>query len=322
METLKTLKKFYDSTYKYLNFKKISASNLSFIIGDIETVCITSIENNIKFNFEKYVRRLVKSTFIKEHTEKLEQIKKDHFLQKNKKQEESLALQTQGSPVETQKNGPIIVPKEDVTKKIISSKIKKNLELTDEKNVDLKIKKKVSFKTKDVDSKTKKVSKSTNKNIDSKTKKETKKKSSSLKEKIANETKNFRSKMNILCKDLLENTSECDGQYKKWLSDNRTKIMPVFTKLSFLNDIKIKPQKYLKHMIYINKELERLGVKQFQFLPLKKATTQYIPLSNAALIDLFIDDKKLLHNMADNKYKIWSKVFNLKHKIFGFKKKD
>jgi hypothetical protein len=57
-------KLFYDSIYKNLNYSnKIDGKNLSQILGYMSIDMITNIENNIKLNFIKYVKRFVNSSF-------------------------------------------------------------------------------------------------------------------------------------------------------------------------------------------------------------------------------------------------------------------
>lgn len=58
--------KFYNNTYKKLGYKdKIDANNLSQILGYISTDMVTSIENNIKNNYQKYLNRYIRSSFKK-----------------------------------------------------------------------------------------------------------------------------------------------------------------------------------------------------------------------------------------------------------------
>ena len=58
LKLLNEFDKFYTSTYKHLGYNnKINGSNLSHILGNLETDIITNIENNIKLNFFKYVNQ-------------------------------------------------------------------------------------------------------------------------------------------------------------------------------------------------------------------------------------------------------------------------
>jgi len=71
-------------------------------------------------------------------------------------------------------------------------------------------------------------------------------------------------------KDLIENTSNCDSKYHTWLNEYRSLIIPPFEdNKGFYYDVKAHCQKYLKHMIWINLQLEDLGIKLYQPLPLR-----------------------------------------------------
>ena len=68
---------FYDSKYKKLNYEtKIDGNNLSGILKYMATDMLTNIENNIKMNFIKYVKRFVNSSFKIKNNELLEKCEK------------------------------------------------------------------------------------------------------------------------------------------------------------------------------------------------------------------------------------------------------
>jgi len=101
--------------------------------------------------------------------------------------------------------------------------------------------------------------------------------------KYEKEMKNKTFKANLLKdikaiqKDIIENTSNCDSKYHSWLNEYRSLIIPTFEdNKGFYYDIKAHCQKYLKHMIWINLQLEDLGVKLFQPIPLR---TDLVPKS-------------------------------------------
>ena len=68
-ELLNEFAKFYKDEYSKMEYKKISALNLSQILGYMAIDMLTNIENNIKLNFISYVKRFVNSSFKKEHNE-------------------------------------------------------------------------------------------------------------------------------------------------------------------------------------------------------------------------------------------------------------
>jgi hypothetical protein len=57
--------------------------------------------------------------------------------------------------------------------------------------------------------------------------------------------------LNVVKKDIIENTLLCDPKYHAWISENRYKIVPETFDTSYYYDIKIEPYKYLKCMIYM-----------------------------------------------------------------------
>jgi len=64
------LKSFYESAYYQLGYtNKINAVNLSMILSYMEVDIVTNIENNIKMNFDKYVRQFVNESFKAQHYE-------------------------------------------------------------------------------------------------------------------------------------------------------------------------------------------------------------------------------------------------------------
>lgn len=69
--------------------------------------------------------------------------------------------------------------------------------------------------------------------------------------------------------------------------------------------------------------LEKVGVKSFQFFPLRTdADIKYMPLDTASIISLFVDGNTATYNSNINiyKHKIWSTFFNLDHPIFKQRK--
>jgi hypothetical protein len=75
------------------------------------------------------------------------------------------------------------------------------------------------------------------------------------KEELDGKRKEFRKvlykELNVVKKDIIENTLLCDPKYHAWISENRYKIVPETFDTSYYYDIKIEPYKYLKCMIYM-----------------------------------------------------------------------
>ena len=108
----------------------------------------------------------------------------------------------------------------------------------------------------------------------------------------------------------------CDEKYHNWLNDNRYKIVPENYDTSYFYDIKVNPQKYLKHMIFMNLQLEEMNTKMFQFFPLQThLIPRHIQIDTKSLVELLIDaDKKqYFDNIETNKEKLWNAFFKLHH---------
>jgi hypothetical protein len=108
----------------------------------------------------------------------------------------------------------------------------------------------------------------------------------------------------------------CDEKYHTWLNTNRYKIVPENYDTSYFYDIKVNPQKYLKHMIFMNLQLEEMNTKMFQFFPLQThLIPRHIQIDTKSLVELLIDtDKKqYFDNIETNKEKLWNTFFKLHH---------
>ena len=108
----------------------------------------------------------------------------------------------------------------------------------------------------------------------------------------------------------------CDEKYHNWLNENRYKIVPENYDTSYFYDIKVNPQKYLKHMIFMNLQLEEMNTKMFQFFPLQThLIPRHIQIDTKSVVELLIDtDKKqYFDNIETNKEKLWNTFFKLHH---------
>ena len=98
--------------------------------------------------------------------------------------------------------------------------------------------------------------------------------------------------LNILKKDLYENTSNSIDIFREWLLDNRNKIVPFYNSNNdnIYKILKNTPQICFKNMIYMNIELNKLNKKQFQFFPLQSNTIlRNIQIDTSSLLELFED---------------------------------
>ena len=109
--------------------------------------------------------------------------------------------------------------------------------------------------------------------------------------------KNFKKQLykeiNLVKNDIINNTLTCDKKYHSWLNENRYKIVPEIFENNYYYDIKVKPYKYLKPMIFMCLELEKIERKSFQFFPIQtNAIPRHIQVDTKALVELFVETDK------------------------------
>lgn len=118
--------------------------------------------------------------------------------------------------------------------------------------------------------------------------------------------------------DILNGTLKSDEKYHNWLKEYRYKIVPEQYDKSYHYDMKCNPQKYIKHMIFMNCELELIGCKMYQFFPLQSSITpNHIQIDTKAVIELLVDKDKKRYNDNVLLYKeiLWDKYFTINPKI-------
>jgi hypothetical protein len=105
--------------------------------------------------------------------------------------------------------------------------------------------------------------------------------------------KQFYKEINLVKNDILNNTLTCEDKYHPWLREFRHKIVPPEYEESYYYDIKVTPYKYLKYMIFMCLELEKIERKSFQFFPIQSnAIPRHIQVDTKALVELFVDAEK------------------------------
>ena len=114
------------------------------------------------------------------------------------------------------------------------------------------------------------------------------------------ESKEFRKQLykeiNLVKNDIINNTLTCDENYHSWIQENRYKIVPQEYEESYYFDIKVSPYKYLKHMIFMCLELEKIERKSFQFFPIQtNAIPIHIQVDTKALVELFVDTENEIY---------------------------
>ena len=121
--------------------------------------------------------------------------------------------------------------------------------------------------------------------------------------------------------DILNGTLTSNKKYHNWITKYRFNIVPMTFNKSYHYDIKCHPQKYLKHMIFMNIELEKINGKMYQFFPLQTSIIpNCIQVDTTAIIDLMIDkDKnKYFNNVVLYKDILWGTYFKITPKIKNY----
>jgi hypothetical protein len=119
--------------------------------------------------------------------------------------------------------------------------------------------------------------------------------------------------------DLLNNTLDSNIKYHEWINKHKNNIFPKEFNTSYEFDIQNNPQNYIKGMIYMCLEIEKIGTKSFQFFPLRNnIILKFIPIDSKSLIELFIEEDKntYLTDIENKKQELWNKYFNLNNTVF------
>jgi hypothetical protein len=119
--------------------------------------------------------------------------------------------------------------------------------------------------------------------------------------------------------DLLNNTLNSNVKYHNWINTHRNNIFYKDFVNSYEFDVENNPQKYLKSMIYMCLELEKLETKSFQFFPLRTdIVVKYVPIDTKSIVEIFVKSKKvkILNDIEKYKNKLWSKFVKIDEPIF------
>jgi hypothetical protein len=128
--------------------------------------------------------------------------------------------------------------------------------------------------------------------------------------------------------DLINNENKSDVCFHNWINTNRNNIFPNIDSLDeeykdkgYYYDIKVNPQRYLKHMIWMSLEIEKLDKKMFQFFPLQNnIIPKFIGIDTMSIVNLFVetDNAKYQSNLSLYTDKLWSDYFNINQKLKGY----
>ena len=126
----------------------------------------------------------------------------------------------------------------------------------------------------------------------------------------------------VVKNDILNGTMKANVKFHNWINEYRFKIVPEEFEINYYYDVKATPQKYLKYMIFMNIELEKIEGKMYQFFPLQSSIIpRHIQMDTKSVIELLVDKgkKKYLDNIEVNKEFLWDKYFNITQKIKDYK---
>ena len=122
----------------------------------------------------------------------------------------------------------------------------------------------------------------------------------------------------VVKNDILNGTLKANVKFHNWINEYRFKIVPEDFEINYYYDVKATPQKYLKYMIFMNIELEKIEGKMYQFFPLQSSIIpRHIQMDTKSVIELLVDKgkKEYLDNIELNKEFLWDKYFNITQKI-------
>ena len=98
--------------------------------------------------------------------------------------------------------------------------------------------------------------------------------------------KELRKELFIIKEDLIKGTLNSNIKYYEFINKHKVNIFPIKFIDSYQFDIKNNCQNYLKGMIYMCIELEKIEAKSFQFFPLRtQMIPKYIPTDTKSLIE-------------------------------------
>ena len=125
----------------------------------------------------------------------------------------------------------------------------------------------------------------------------------------------------VVKNDIINGTLNANEKFHNWINNYRYKIVPEDFEVNYYYDVKSTPQKYLKYMIFMNIELEKIEGKMYQFFPIQSSIIpNHIQIDTTTLIHLLVkkDKKPLLDNVELNKEFLWDKFFDIKHKMKNY----
>lgn len=140
----------------------------------------------------------------------------------------------------------------------------------------------------------------------------------SIRTKDSQQNKIIKQELKYVKEDLLDGTFTSDTKYHKWILEHKENILPKLTnKLTYESDINITSNcwKYLKHMLTMNKLLEKQNKKMFQPICLRTSVSdKYVTIDTSTLKEIFNEtNSKITQEL------LWNTYFNIKPNKFKIK---
>ena len=126
----------------------------------------------------------------------------------------------------------------------------------------------------------------------------------------------------VVKNDIINGTLTANEKFHNWIKEYRYKFVPEEFEINYYYDVKCMPQKYLKYMIFMNIELEKIEGKMYQFFPIQSSIIpNHIQIDTKSVIELLVEKEKkqYLDNIELNKEFLWDKFFNITQKIKDYK---
>ena len=118
-------------------------------------------------------------------------------------------------------------------------------------------------------------------------------------------------------------TTHSQLKYHSWIRQNLYKLFPINVTEHVAYDIKVQPVVYLKHAIYINKQLEILGQRPYQVFPQRTTMVpRHMTLDTSNMVDIIDQNLDMFAYTKTQLYKkvqkhqqhVWSQILKLEKK--------
>ena len=137
---------------------------------------------------------------------------------------------------------------------------------------------------------------------------------------IIKKIKEVRKEIIYVKNDLIDNTYTSNKKFHEWINKFKKEIFPQREEniLTYEEDIKINHNKYLKHMLKMNKHLEQVSGKLFSAISLRTSITdKYVHIDTSVLKDIFGEIGK--NKISKTNLEIWNTYFNINNKKLKLK---